>query len=85
MRQDKVQMSKKKRQPKTVTKTLNVPVAPSPVVQGKVFATFLDEAQKIGNELNARRAMQNEIGVYLAEKGLVSDFEAWRAARPTGR
>ena len=55
--------------------------APPAVTQGNVFATFLQEAQSIGNEVQARRAFQNEVGAFLAEKGLIDEFEAWRRAR----
>lgn len=52
-----------------------------PVRMGNVFATFLREAQSIGNEVEARRALQNEVAAFLNEKGLADEFEAWRAAR----
>lgn len=68
-------MSKTKRPLKAV------PTPPSPVLQGDCFRTFLDEARSIGNEVVARRAFAAEIGEYLAKKGLVEDFEAWRKAK----
>lgn len=71
-------MSKKKRPQKTAV----VPT-PSPVTQGNVFATFMREAQSIGNEVEARRAFDNEVSIYLKEKSLVDDFEGWRKARST--
>ena len=55
--------------------------APSPVTAGNVFATFMREAQSIGNEVEARRAFDTEVSVYLKEKSLVDDFEGWRKAR----
>jgi hypothetical protein len=52
-----------------------------PVLVKDVFATFLDVARSIGNEVQARRGFADEIGAYLAEKKLVDDFNGWRAAR----
>jgi hypothetical protein len=70
-------MPKKKRPSKAPQKIMVKP----PVLQGNVFATFLQEAQSIGNEVEARRKMQNEMGAFLAEKGLVDEFNAWLQAR----
>lgn len=68
--------NQKKQQPQTAP-------GPQPVVHGQAFAAFMREAQSIGNEVEARRAFDNEVGVYLKEKGLVDDFEGWRKARAT--
>jgi hypothetical protein len=57
----------------------------APVMQGDCFATFLREAQSIGNEVVARRAYDADVGEYLAEKGLLEDFAAWREAKPQPR
>jgi hypothetical protein len=73
-------MSKKKRPNKPSTKTAAVS-APPPVTQGNVFATFLQEAQSIGNECMARRTMQGRVAVFLEMKGLVAEFEAWNKER----
>lgn len=82
MRHHKVQMSKKKRPNRTVA-VAAVPAAPppSPVMHNDVFRSFVDEARSIGLEVEARRAFQNEVASFLAEKKLVQEFEAWRAAR----
>ena len=53
----------------------------APVVHGEAFATFLKEAQSLGNEVVARRAFADEVSGYLREKGLVEDFEGWRTTR----
>ena len=75
-------MSNKKR-PETSPAATPAPVDPlmQPVLVKDVFATFLDVARSIGNEVQARRAFTEEIGVYLAEKKLVDDFNGWRTAR----
>lgn len=70
----------KKKSPKLRTVTAVPQQAPA-VTQGNVFATFLQEATSLGNEVMARRALQNEIGAFLAQKGLVDEFEAFRNAR----
>lgn len=57
------------------------PETPQPVTQGNVFATFIKEAQILGNEIEARRAFDREVGVFLAERDLVPEFEKWREAR----
>lgn len=76
-------MKRKKTRVKKIeaSKTTPVPPAPPPVTEGNVFARFLHEAQSIGNEVVARRALQGEIAAFLAQKGLVAEFEAFREAR----
>ncbi len=69
-------MSKKKRPKKPLAAPPQVPV-----MHGKLFATFLQEASSIGNECEARRAFDREVGLFLAERGLTAEFEAWRQAR----
>lgn len=70
-------MTKKKRPNKPVQEK----PAASPVTQGNVFATFLLEASSLGNEVEARRKFDNDVGVFLSEKNLVREFETWREAR----
>lgn len=74
-------MSKKNRPNKAPVQ--NAAPAPQPVMPGNVFVAFLREATSLGNEVEARRSFDNDVGVYLAEKRLVEDFEAWRKARHT--
>lgn len=69
-------MSKKKRPNPPIVQPENPPVR-----MGNVFATFLREAQMIGNEVDARRELQNDVAMFLKEKGLVDEFEKWRAAK----
>jgi hypothetical protein len=52
-----------------------------PVKQGNVFATFLEEAQQLGREVVARRAFDEAVGAFLKEKGLVEEFETFRAPK----
>lgn len=67
-------------------KSRNAPVPQNPpCLQGDVFATFIDEASKIGNEVAARRRFDAQVSAYLKEKGLVEDFEAWRLKRSADR
>jgi len=78
-------MSRKNRPNKQ--KTMQKVAAPviimhqTPVTHGDVFATFLDEARNIGNEVSARRAHDAEIAEFLQVKGLTAEFEAFRAAK----
>lgn len=58
-----------------------VPAKKVPVVQGDVFATFIAEAQSLGNEVVARRRFADELAAYLDERQLVDDFAEWRANR----
>lgn len=55
--------------------------APSPVLHGNAFHTFVAEAQSIGNEVAARRLFDADVVEYITLKGLSADFEAWRAAK----
>lgn len=71
-------MSKKKPS-KKVVQVVQAP--PKPVVHGNVFATFMQEAQSLGNEVAARRELQNEVAKFLAEKELAEEFEIWRKER----
>ena len=73
-------MSKKKR-PNQKTAVVKPDPLLQPVLGKDIFATFLATAQSIGNEVVARRAFQDELGAYLAEKSLVDDFNAWRERR----
>ena len=57
----------------------------APVVHGEAFATFLKEAQSLGNEVVARRAFAGEVAAYLRAKGFVDDFEAWRKANGSNK
>lgn len=52
-----------------------------PVLVKDLFAAFLDVARSIGNEVQARRTFDADVGVYITEKGLVDDFNTWREAR----
>ena len=62
-------------------KTKKSPEKPKTVVAGDVFQTFIQEAQQLAMELNARRVWGNDVGKFLAEKSLIEEFEAWRKAR----
>lgn len=68
---------------KKTAQKVQSPKAPvrQPVMQGDAFVAFIREATSIGNEVEARRVFDREVGEYLTEKGLVDDFEAWRKAR----
>lgn len=57
----------------------NKPKSAPAVTQGNVFATFVHEAQQIGQEVVARRAFDDDVSEFLKEKGLVEEFEAWRS------
>lgn len=57
------------------------PAGPLPVLHGNVFATFLQEAQSIGNECVARRAYDADVAEYLTQKGLFEEWVAWREAK----
>lgn len=75
-------MKRKKAAPKAPSQKSSAPdPMMQPVLVKDVFATFLDVARSIGNEVQARRAFDSEVGVYVTEKGLVDDFNAWREAR----
>lgn len=50
-------------------------------MHGNAFHTFIAEAQSIGNEVAARRAFDADVSEYLKSKGMIADFEAWRAKR----
>lgn len=54
---------------------------PEPVLHGDAFRTFIAEATSIGNEVDARRRFDADVGEYLESKGLREDFDAWRAAK----
>jgi hypothetical protein len=60
---------------------------PTPIAvnKGDCFATFLAEAQSIGNEVAARRAFDAEVEAFLKERGLLETFEVWRASRSNDR
>lgn len=79
MRQYQVRMARKNK------KSVNpapAPVQEQPVVRaGEVFIQYTREANLLLNELTQRRAFDNDIGMYLREKNLVDDFNAWRSAR----
>ena len=48
-----------------------------PVMCGDVFATFLHEAQSLGNEVVARRKFDEDVVAFLKEKGLFAEWQAW--------
>lgn len=52
-----------------------------PVNQGDVLHSFIAEVVSLGNEVTARRSFDEQVGQFLAERGLTEDFEKWRAAR----
>lgn len=60
-------------------KRQNKAPAPSPVMHGNAFHTFIAEAQSIGNEVAARRLFDADVCEYLELQGKTKDFEAWRA------
>jgi hypothetical protein len=49
----------------------------TPVMNGDCFATFIREAQSIGAEVTARREWDRDVCAFLAEKGLMSEWDAW--------
>ncbi len=49
----------------------------TPVHNGDVFATFLREAQSIGNEVVARREYDAHIVEFLEEKKLSAEWAQW--------
>lgn len=53
----------------------------TPVMQGDCFATFLREAQSIGNEVVARREFCADVVEFLETKGLVDEWAQWRKAK----
>lgn len=57
------------------------PAGPLPVLHGNVFATFLQEAQSVGNEVVARREYDSDVAEYLTQKGLMQEWTAWREAK----
>ncbi len=65
-------MSRKKRPQKPAAS------APLPVLHGNAFATFLQEAHSLGNEVVARREFDADIVEYLKQKGLLEEWGAWR-------
>ncbi len=52
-----------------------------PVLHGNVFSTFISEAQSLGNEVNARREFDADVGEYLTQKGLLDEWSKWREAK----
>ena len=74
-------MSKKKRPIPKPAQAPAIVMQKTPVTHGNVFAAFVSEAGQIGEEIAARRRFQDEVGAFLAERGLVADFEAWRATK----
>lgn len=55
--------------------------APSAVLNGNVFATFVKEAQSIGSEVVARREYDADVGEFLKERGLLVAWADWRKAK----
>ncbi len=54
----------------------------APVVRrGEVVATFFLEMKEMIDELGARRRFDNVFGDYLREKGLLEEFNEWRAKK----
>lgn len=66
-------MSKKKR--------LNPQPAALPVLHGRAFTTFIEEAMSLGNEVTVRRAYDADVAEYLKQKGLLEEWDAWRKAK----
>lgn len=62
-----------------------MPPKKMPVLHGDAFRTFIAEATSIGNEVEARRAFDADVGEYLGAKGLREDFDTWRAAKSSAR
>lgn len=54
---------------------------PAPVLRGNVFHAFIAEAMSLGNEVEGRRALDNDFSEYLVLRGLADDFNAWRTAK----
>ena len=73
-------MSRKKR-PNSPSPTPPAPAGPLPVLNGNCFATFIDEARSIGNEVAARRQFDADIMEYLKQKSLLEEWSAWYDAR----
>ncbi len=51
------------------------------VTQGSVFATFISEGIAMTHELEARRRFGDDVGEFLRKRGLVEEFETFRAAK----
>lgn len=55
---------------------------PPKFVEGKdVFATFIAQADMMGQEVAARRAFDEDVSAFLKERKLVEDFDSFRKAR----
>lgn len=57
------------------------PIPPDYVHKNDVFATFVDQAQSLGNEVAARRRFDADVSEFLKTKGLVAEFETFRKSR----
>lgn len=57
------------------------PPPPQPVMHGSCFATFMQEAMSMNNEVIARREYDKDVGEYLVSKGLAADFNVWRDSK----
>lgn len=59
----------------------SAPPGALPVLHGRVFTTFIDEATSLGNEVNARREFCADVVEYLKQKSLLEEWSAWREAK----
>lgn len=71
----------KKKSPNTGPITTALAAAPKPVLHGDCFRAFLDEARSIGNEVAARREYDEDVAVFLRERGLFDEWATWRAKK----
>lgn len=66
--------------PKEITRDIEIPVS-QPVQRGSVFATAMEEAASMLQELGARRVFCDDAAAYLKQKGLIASFEKFREKR----
>ncbi len=66
---------------------MEAPIAPQPepVTRGSTVANLILELTNLVQELQARRDFGEDTGAFLAERGLVAEFEAFREQRRTKR
>lgn len=58
---------------------------PEPVTRGSTVANLILELTNLVQELQARRDFGDDVGAFLAERGLVAEFEAFREIRRAQR
>ncbi len=62
---------------------MEAPIAPQlePVTRGSTVANLILELTNLVQELQARRDFGDDVGAFLAKRGLVTKFEAFRVQR----